>query len=188
LLQDAGARSSHPCARRHVPHAETGLGPPVPAPWTPPTCVHRPASPTRARLVFPAAPPDQWPRRRTSRRPRTLPPRHRPRHACTTSPIALVCKETPNRLGTRLYKRLTVLRAGERRTAEPPLPPSVLPVNSTLRSLAPPARIALAFPRVPNSLPVRLLFCPRRQLAGVVSPAAAAVGARRPRPPAIPPT
>jgi hypothetical protein len=137
--------------------------------------------------VFPTAPPDQWLRCRTGRRPRTSPPRHRPRHACTASPIALVCKETPNRLGTRLYKRLTVLRARERRTAEPPLPPSVLTVNSTLRSLTLPACFALAFPRVPSSLPVRLLFCPTRQLAGVVSPASATVGARRPRPPAVPP-
>jgi hypothetical protein len=93
----------------------------------------------------------------------------------------------PNRLGTRLYKRLTVLRARERHTAEPPLPPSVLTVNSTLRSLTPPARFALAFPRVPSSLPVRLLFCPSHQLTGVVSPAATAVGARRSRPPAVPP-
>jgi hypothetical protein len=99
-----------------------------------------------------------------------------------------VCKKTLNRLGACLYKRLTVLRARERHTAEPPLPPLVLTVNSTLRSLAPPTRVAPACPRTPSSFSVHLLACSSRQLAGVVSPAAAAVGARRPRPPAVSPT
>jgi hypothetical protein len=41
--------------------AGTGLGPPVRAPWTPPTCAHHPSFPTRARRVLP-------PRRPTSGR------------------------------------------------------------------------------------------------------------------------
>jgi hypothetical protein len=127
-----------------------------------------------------------------------VPPyRPAPAHVAAASPptprlyclaLALVCKKTLNRLGACLYKRLTVLRARERHTAEPPLPPLVLTVNSTLRSLAPPTRVAPACPRTPSSFSVHLLACSSRQLAGVVSPAAAAVGARRPRPPAVSPT
>jgi hypothetical protein len=99
--------------------AGTGLGPPVRAPWTPTTCAHRPAFPTRARCVHP-------PRRPTSGRAAVLAGVH-PRRGRVTCPYRdLYC---PNlRLGVQ----------------ENPQPPRSSPIKSRLRpssrEAAPPSR------------------------------------------------
>jgi hypothetical protein len=55
------------------------------------------------------------------------------------------------------------------------------------RSLAPPALVVPTFPRVPSSLPSRLLAQPSRRLARARLLAAAAAGLRRANPPALRP-
>jgi hypothetical protein len=159
-------RSRRPPPYDAVHAAEASLDPPFRAPLRG-LPGHRPARPMRTHH-------GPTPRRRTGRCPRTSPRCHRPTPRCTTSPIALVCKKTRNRLGACLYKHLTIPRARGRHTAEPPLPPLVFTVNPTLRSLASPTRLAPTAPRVPNSFSACLLVCPSGQPAGVISPAAAA--------------
>jgi hypothetical protein len=129
-----------------------------------------------------------------------LPRRHWPRYwphviaaptahvvPCTALPRlgAQVTFLTDSKLG---YKRVDDVRHACCRATEPPLPPpSVLTARSTSDRFSPQARVAPASLLHQHRSHPRLLATPSRQLAGVITPAAAATGLRRARLPALSP-
>jgi hypothetical protein len=140
--------------------------------------------------------------------PRVLPS---PAGRCTTSsPLATVlatrrrrptahaapCTALP-RLGAQVtfladsklgYKRVDAVRHARCRATEPPLPPpSVLTARSTFGRFSPQTRAAPASLLHQHRSHPRLFAMSSRQLAGVITPAAAATGLRHARPPALPP-
>jgi hypothetical protein len=169
-------------ARRDRPRS---AGPRAVAPHT---CTAPPCFPCSHSPRVLAAPPDLWPRHRTLAYTHARCGRvtaHAPLVLPRPSPWCARKHPTASRLA---YKSISPSFArGNIASPSRHCRPPVLTVSSTLRPLAPPTRVAPACPRVPSSSPVRLLFCPSRQLAGVIPPAAAAVGAGRTRPPAVSP-
>jgi hypothetical protein len=122
-----------------------------------------------------AAPPERrhWPAGRCTSSPV---PTHAVR-AHAQSPLGLVRRAPPSPVPG--YKSpLSALPRALPHT-EPPLPPLVLTVNSTPRSLASPTRLAPACPRTPSSFPGHLLLRPNPQLASVRTPPGPPPGHRR---------
>jgi hypothetical protein len=172
----ARAHHDHPMG----PNAEATYHPPVHAPWG---RLRRTAILTLSLCAMCSRPPRRPPngvaavraqRRLVGNWPSCVaahPAVPRPCHACTASPLALVCKEALNRLELG-YK---AGRSSPRESTEPPLSAiGALTVNSTPACFSSQTRAAPHSTRTPCSSCARLLACPSHRLTGASVTAAAA--------------
>jgi hypothetical protein len=152
------------------PHAEAGFGPSVPAPWTPPTCIAPPPSPT------PGTPRVAHTRAGCAdrARPMLLPPYRG--HATTHT--AACCHGTQEDLPFTLS---LAIKAGHRpsradaQCCQAAIAAVLVPtVNPWLRPLSPQTRAAPTSTRTPYSSHARWLSRPGRRLAGNRPPTASA--------------